>query len=252
MHRAEVLTVRGQLEEAEAEIRAAVDMLARQAPWAEGDAWRALGEILLAKGEFETARTAFEKANDLGWESQFGLALLRLAEGDAAAAARLLGRSLAENVWSARTKRGQALAWFTIASALAGNLAAAGGALAELEADPELVSTPALQALLARARGELRAAEGHPAEAITLLRAAQRSWLELDAPLAAAQARCRVAALLASEGDPEAAKLELDAAVAAFRHAGATRLLGSCDALRATPAAVEAGRPAKAKAARAK
>ncbi len=232
MHRAEVLTVRGQLDEAEIEIRAAVKMLARQAPWAEGDAWRALGDILLARGDFEGARQAFSKATELGWESQFGLALLRLAKGDAKSAAQLLGRILAENAWSAQSRRGQALAYFAIASATAGNLDDARRGLADIEADPDLASTPALQALLARARGEVAAAEGHTAEAITLLRSALRNWQALAAPLAGAQTRCRLAAMLAAEGDHESAALELSAAVAAFQQAGARQLLGSCEKLR--------------------
>ena len=36
----------------------------------------------------ETARTAFILAHELGWESQFSLALMHLAEGDAGTAAR--------------------------------------------------------------------------------------------------------------------------------------------------------------------
>jgi tetratricopeptide (TPR) repeat protein len=206
----------------------------------------------LAKGEFAVARQSFGKATELGWESQFGLALLRLAEGDASAAARLLRRTLAENAWSARSKRGQALCYFAVASAAAGELDDARRALADVEADPELTSTPALQALLLRARGEVSAAAGHTAEAITLLRAALRTWQELAAPLAGAQARCRIAELLAAEGDQEAAALELNAAVAAFRQAGATRLLTSCDKLRAALAGTTPRPPARVKPARAK
>jgi hypothetical protein len=38
--------MRGDLRKAESEIRATIEMLARQAPWAEGEAWVALGDNL--------------------------------------------------------------------------------------------------------------------------------------------------------------------------------------------------------------
>jgi DNA-binding winged helix-turn-helix (wHTH) protein len=234
LHRAEVLTVRGHLNEAESEVRATAEMLSRQAPWMEGDAWRALGDILLVKGEFAAARDAFAKATQLGWESQFGFALVLLVEGDASAAAHLLGRTLAGNAWSSRSRRGQALAYFAIASAIAGRVEDAHRALAEVESNPDLASTPALQAQLAQARAELHAAAGNTTQAIVQLRSAIRSWQELSAPLPTAQARCRLAEWLAADGDRESATLELSAAIATFQAAGADRLLTNCEKLRQT------------------
>jgi DNA-binding winged helix-turn-helix (wHTH) protein len=241
LHRAEVLTVRGHLNEAESEVRATAEMLSRQAPWMEGDAWRALGDILLMKGEFTAARDAFAKATQLGWETQFGFALVLLAEGDSSAAARLLGRTLEGNAWSSRSRRGQALAQFAIASAVAGRVEDAQRALAEIESNPDLAATPALQAQLAHARAELHAAAGRPTQAIVQLRSAIRSWQELSAPLPTAQARCRLAEWLAADGDPESAALELTAALVTFQAAGANRLLTRCENLRRALARCESG-----------
>lgn len=252
LHRAEVLTVRGQLDEAESEVRSAIGMLARNAPWAEGDAWTALGDIQLARGEFPAAREAFAKATELGWEAQYGLALLRLAEGDANSAARLLGRINADTGRLGASRRGQSLAWFAVAAALAGQPDDAREALTRVEADPDLAAPPAVQALIERARGEIAAAEGCVAEAITHFRAALRRWQQLDAPLAGAQTRCRLAAVLAADGDQESAALELNAAVTAFTQAGASRLLTSCAKLRAALAGTTAHSPAKARPARAR
>jgi tetratricopeptide (TPR) repeat protein len=245
LHRAEVLTVRGHLDEAETEVRAAIAMLARNAPWAEGDAWIALGDLEFSRGNFTAARSAFAKASELGWEAQFGLALLRLAEGEPETAARLLGRINADTGRLGASRRGQSLAWFSIASALAGNVADARQGLAELENVPELSAPPAVQALLERARGEILAAEGKPAGAIPHFRAALRHWQQLDAPLMGAQTRCRLAAMLAADGDPESAALELNGAVAAFTQAGASRLLESCHQLRAALAAAKVTPPAR-------
>ncbi|MBE2216470.1 MAG: winged helix-turn-helix domain-containing protein, partial [Opitutaceae bacterium] len=122
LHRAEVLAVRGDLREAEGETRATIEMLASQAPWAEGDAWVVLGEILLARGALEEARQAFVRAIELGWDAQFGLALVRHASGDADGATSLLARLLAENAWSARSRRGQVLSHVAIIASAAGRL----------------------------------------------------------------------------------------------------------------------------------
>ncbi|HEY5551754.1 MAG TPA: winged helix-turn-helix domain-containing protein, partial [Opitutaceae bacterium] len=192
MHRAEVLTVQGELGTAEVEIRGTQEALARQAPWAEGDTWRVLGDICLAKGEFDAARKAYERASELGWECQFGIALLHLAKDDPSEAARLFGRILAENMWSGRTRRGQTLAYYVIAAARSGMLDEARDALAKLTEDAGLTSTSALQALLAHARGELAAAEGDWSAATASLRRSVREWQAIDAPLAAAEVRCRL------------------------------------------------------------
>ncbi len=232
MHRSEVLTLRGELEEAEREIRATIANLARQAPWAEGEAWQVLGDILVARGAFAEAEAAFRRANELGYEAHFHIALLRLAEGDAVAAARLLAQSLAENAWSCRSKRGQALAYHAIAAAAGGQLDAARQAVAELEAAPDLTSTPALQALLGRARAELAAAEGRLPEALQHFRNAIRTCQTINAPLVAAQFRCRLAGLLADQGDREAARIELMAAAPVLKRAGAEGLLQHCERLR--------------------
>lgn len=228
MHRAELLGVQGELEEAEKAIRATQELLSRDAPWVEGEAWRVLGEILVAKGYLDEAEQAFAKAAELGWDAQFNLALLRLAEGDAEGAATLLGRTLAENTWSGRSMRGRVLAHYCIAASAAGQVKTARSALASLEKDPDLTSTAALQALTSQARGELAAAEGRPDQAITLLRTALHAWIEMEAPLMAAETRCRLARLLMKEDDRESASLELAAAAAAFRRAGAHGMLSQC------------------------
>lgn len=228
MHRAEVLTLRGQLKEAEAEIRVTIESLAKQAPWAEGDACRVLGEILLARGAYREAETAFDRAATLGWEAHFNVALLRFAEGNTTAAARLLAQSIAENAWSCRSKRGQALAYYAIVATADGRHTEAQEAIEKLEAEPDLISTPALQALLSRARAELAMAQGRTAEGLGQFRSAIRTCQAINAPLLAAQIRCRLASLLAAQGDREAALIELTAAAPILKQACAEGLLQHC------------------------
>jgi DNA-binding winged helix-turn-helix (wHTH) protein len=234
IHRAEMLSARGELRQAEIEIRATCTMLAQDAPWAEGEGWRVLGQILLSKGTFEEARAAFARATELGWESQFDLALLRMVEGDANGATTLLARTLAENAWSARSRRGRTLAQYCVAASIAGRLEEARTAMAELERDPDLASTAALQAFAAQARGELAVAEGRRPEGLALLRGALRAWIEVEVPIAAAHTRLRLAVLLATEGDRDSALLELNAAHAAFRRAGADGWLLICGRVQAS------------------
>ncbi|HUG12834.1 MAG TPA: hypothetical protein VMM36_17590 [Opitutaceae bacterium] len=242
MHRAEVLTVKGDLENAESEIRGTQEMLARQAPWAEGDTFRVLGDILMAKGEFSEAKKAYERAAELGWECLVDLALLHLAQDEAEAAHRLLDRALADNCFSSRSRRGQAMLHLIMAASRCGRVDDARRVLAELEGKPDLVSTSALQALFAQARAELAAAEGDTMQAIAAFRQSVRSWQAIDAPLAAAQARCRLACILGKEGDLEAAERELGAAGAVFTQSSAMGLLRQCDKLRMKLATAKAVR----------
>jgi DNA-binding winged helix-turn-helix (wHTH) protein len=228
LHRAEVLCVEGNLTAAEHEARGAQEALRRNAPWAEGDAWRVLGEIQLARGDWSQARESMSRAHEYGWNAQLGLALLEHARGRTTQAHRLLGRALRDPHWSNRARRGVLLAHFAEISARAGCLHDAREALREIDARPELVSTSALEALVTRARGELAAAEGKRTQAIDLMQTALQRWKAIEAPLMAAQSRCRLAELLRAEGDAQSAELELAAAQSAFQKSGAFGLLSEC------------------------
>jgi DNA-binding winged helix-turn-helix (wHTH) protein len=229
LHRAEVLCVQGELAQAEQEARLARAALARTSPWAEGDAWRVLGEVQLARGDWSGARDSMYRAHEYGWDARFGLALLEHAQGRSTRAHRLLARALRDPNWANRARRGLMLAHATIIAAGCGRLDQAREALTELEAHPELVSTSALQALVAQARAEVAAASGDAAAAIEWCQTALRRWSEIEAPLLAAQTRCRLARLLEHEGDIDSAALELKAARAAFSKAGALGLLEQCE-----------------------
>jgi DNA-binding winged helix-turn-helix (wHTH) protein len=231
MHRAEVLATKGELNEAVSEMHGTLRMLEEYAPWACGDAWLVLGEILLAQGSFEEARAAFVRAAELGWDSTFGLALVRYYEGDTAGAMRQLGQCLEEEGFSCRIKPGASLAHMTMVAAAAGQLDRARAALEALARRPDLTSTPALGALVARARGELLAAEGQHEEAARHLRAAARSLHAANAPVACAEVRRSLARVALAAGDLDGAELELTSAISLFRRAGASGQVALCDVL---------------------
>lgn len=231
MHRAEVLAAKGELPEAVREMHATLRMLEECAPWACGDAWLVLGDILLSQGSFAEARAAYVRAAELGWDSTFGLALVRYYEGDAAGALRQLGQCIEEEGFSCRVKPGASLAYMAMVAVAAGQPERARSALDTLARRPDLTSTPALGALVARARGELLAVDGDPDGAIRHLRAAARSSHSLNAPLACAEVRRSLARVLLAERDFDAAAVELNAAASLFRRSGASGQLELCEAL---------------------
>ena len=87
VHRAEILRLRGACDEAEQEALVACNELSpylrREMGWPLSE----LGRIRLRRGDVDGAEEALLAAHRVGWEPQPGLALVRLAQGDAAAAA---------------------------------------------------------------------------------------------------------------------------------------------------------------------
>jgi len=222
LHRAEILTMRGELAEAERELMALSEVLSVSAPYAEGDLYRVLGEVRMARDDLEGAEDAFRRAYELGWDPQPARALLQVRQGKAAQALQALERSLQASNWASMQRRAILLAHLVEVGVAAKETQRARSALAELDARPELWSSPATEALVLRGRGELAFAEGRPAEAIAALRRAAQLWQQVGSSLAVGSLRLRLAELLRADGDPETAELELAAARRLFREMGLT------------------------------
>jgi DNA-binding winged helix-turn-helix (wHTH) protein len=232
LHRAEVLVVRGELAEAEDEIQDCQRALSVSAPYAEGDAYRVLGEIRLARGDCDGAEQAFRKSYELGWDPQPGRALLQVRQGNAEAALRALERSVQAPGWANQQRKGLLLAHLVIVAVAAGQLDRARAALAQLDGDPELWSTPALEAAVLRARGEVAYADGECGTALGLMRQALQRWQAMGSALNAASLRLRITELLLADGDRDTAELELSAAETIFERVGAAELLDDCAQMR--------------------
>ena len=95
IYRGEVLALRGAWAEAEAELRRAHQELLAHKPQGAAEASYVVGEVLRRRGDLQGAEQAFVRAQQLGWDPQPGMALLRLAQGRVEAAAAALRSALA-------------------------------------------------------------------------------------------------------------------------------------------------------------
>jgi tetratricopeptide (TPR) repeat protein len=232
LHRAEVLGVHGTLREAEAMIRASLDQLALDAPWATGDALRVLGDIHLAAGNLAEAEEAYRASHAAGWDPQPGFALLQLEQGQAETAFSGLERSLLGTSWPALQRRGLLLATLAKVAARTKRKARAKEIIAELETRPRRWPTPSIRALTAEAKAELLLAEGHREDAVRELQIACSLWSEIGSAINSAEARIALAAVLLQMGDHRGAELELGTAQSVATKVQSQRLLQRCGALK--------------------
>jgi len=211
LHRAEILQVHGDWDEALAEARLACERFAqRRDRRAAGEAAYRCGEILRVRGDLAGAERAYRDASRDGREPQPGLALLRLAQGrvDAACAA-VAGALDAVAGWVERARLLPAQVEVLLA---AGRVDDARAAARELDAIAHRADRPMLRAAADAAQGAVDLAAGDARAAAPVLRRAAQGWLELRAPYEAAQARLLVAEACRAIGDEETARLERDAA----------------------------------------
>jgi DNA-binding winged helix-turn-helix (wHTH) protein len=211
LHRAAVLGVRGELDRAASEVRAAAALLAQAAPWAEGDAYCVLGDVQLSLGDFEGAEASFQQAHALGWDPQPGLARLHLMTGRPGLAQRGLERALEESDWTLRERRGQLLCLLVHAAVAAGDVGRARETLQTIAADPQVLANEALKAMHCRAEAELALHGDDFKLAAQKLRQAVRHWREVGSPVGEAETRIRLAECLVQDHDSTSTELELHA-----------------------------------------
>ena len=220
VHRAEILRLRGACDEAEQEALVACNELSpylrREMGWPLSE----LGRIRLRRGDVDGAEEALLAAHRVGWEPQPGLALVRMAQGDAAAAAasirdalerpsRVPSKELPPDTDLQRAPLLDAQVEIEIA---AGDLGRARCAAEELERVAARFRSTALIAGATLARGRVRLAEGQVGEAERCSSEAARLWNQIGAPYEAALARRVLAEALRASGSEDRAVLELQAA----------------------------------------
>jgi DNA-binding NarL/FixJ family response regulator len=224
--RAEVLLVQGAWQQAMDEIRRATER--GIAPGEAGGVCYQRGELLRLRGEFDAAEESYREASKHGRDPQPGLALLRLAQGKADAAAAAIAHLVtATRDAMARARYLPAAVEIRLAMGDLDGAAAAARDLTEIAAGAQ---SEIVDAMAAHARGAVQLAAGAAGDALPLLRAAFSTWQSAGAPYIAARIRLSIANALQALGDADGAALERDAARAVFEELGAGPDLTRLDA----------------------
>jgi DNA-binding CsgD family transcriptional regulator len=221
VHRAEIMTLGGEWEDALAELGRLGEQFTQGAlnRLAGGEAAYRLGELRRLRGEFRLADEAYRRASGMGREPQPGFALMRLAQGEPDSAAATIRRAVAES--SRGLPRVALLPAFVEIMLAAGDVDAAAGACRELDEIAAHQDRQAIDAMCWHARGALALAHGDAPGALAALRPAWHAWQQLEAPYEAARSRALVAAACRLLGDEDSALLELHAARETFTALGA-------------------------------
>lgn len=219
VHRAEMLRISGPCDAAEAEALAACDELR---PWMRREyGWPLveLGAIRLRKGDLVGAEEAFVAAHHRAWTPHPGLALVRLAQGDVAAAASLIQDAIDHPVDIPSKERPpfsdlrlapllDAQAEIAAAAGDADTARRAAGALRSIAETWDCWSLDA-SAALASARAALL--EGELDRAIDDAQHAVACWTEMGAPYEAASARVVLGHARQASGHESQARMEWEA-----------------------------------------
>jgi DNA-binding NarL/FixJ family response regulator len=230
VHRAEIMQLEGAWQDSLAEASQACERLAGAflSPDMVGRGHYQQAEIHRLLGAEAEAEAAYQEANRRGFEPQPGLALLRLAQGDASAAAGAIRRALSES--SDPRRRAALLPAYVEIMLEFGDVAPAREGAEELERIAAETQTDLLAAAAAEARGAVALASGAPDEALGFLRKAVDGWTALDAPFEAARARIGLGLSCRALGDEDSAALELDNARHVLGQLGARPALARLEA----------------------
>jgi DNA-binding NarL/FixJ family response regulator len=224
IYRAEILQLQGDWPEALRDAQQACEQLtSRPGQPALGAAFYRVGEIHRLCGEFNRADDAYRQAAQSGRRPQPGLALLRLARGEAEEAAAAL-RAVLDDTTERRT-RARILPALVEAELARGEGDAARAAATELAEIAAVFDAPVLRAMCAHANGAVQLAQGDARGALAALRDAWTKWRELGMPYEEAQARVLMAMASARLGDTDTRDIETDAARQTFKRLGAAGAL---------------------------
>lgn len=221
VHRAEILLMEGDWASALEEARRSAERFTRGMlnQMACGRAHYCQGEVHRLRGDFEAAEAAYRQASLHGCEPQPGLALMRLSQGDSAAAAAAIRRIITETTSDLR--RAAIMPAYVEIALATGNLDRARAACREMAEISERHHSEVVDAMASQCRGAVDLAEGRPGEALAVLRSALATWTELRAVYEVARLRVRIATACPMLGDEDTAAMEEEAARKTFEKLGA-------------------------------
>lgn len=243
VHRGQLLRLHGDWAGALTELDLAIDRYRQVGSMdAAGVAACEIGDVRRLRGDYDAADLAYQRAADLGFDPQPGLALLWLARGQVGAASAAIARQLAEPGGPVqRCQMLPAAVEVLLATGEVADARAAAGELAELAAGFGSLS---LEAVAAQAAGAVELAADDAAGALPYLRKALHLWTRAEFPYDRARVRILAGRALAALGDAESARRELEAGRAELRRLGAGPDSDEADRLLA-PATLPAGLTAR-------
>ncbi|MDH3250861.1 MAG: LuxR C-terminal-related transcriptional regulator, partial [Acidimicrobiia bacterium] len=214
-HRAELLQIRGEWDQALAEAtRAAERFDTGVNPFPAAQAHYRQGELHRLRGAYDRAEQAYREAGAHGWSPQPGLSLLRMAQGEPAAAATAIKTALGEATQPlARAKLLPALVEISIHL---DDVDAAASAGDELDRIASAYRGTMIEADSSMCRGSVLIARDSPSDALEPLGRARRAWVALDALYETARARVLMGEAYRMIGDDVSAELEIGLAREVF------------------------------------
>lgn len=218
IRRSELMRLRGAWPEAEAEASRAASELGDFGPYMAA-AYNELGMVKLGFGARADAEAAFRKAHSLGSSAMPGLALLRLADGDAGGAAAMI-EGILEGL-EHQLERAKLLPSAIEIALAAGSPDTAERHLGELTELSERFDSDLLRTLATQGAARIASWAGRTDEALTLHRQVVEHFVAEGLPYETARARCDLAMALRTAGSDELASLELEAAQSGFETLGA-------------------------------
>ena len=225
VHRSQVLQAHGAWTEAVADAERARLRLSDPAHPAIGIAYYQQAELHRLLGEFPKAERAYRAANQHGREPAPGVALLRLAEGNLAAAIAAIRRIVDES--RAQLGRPVMLAACVEIMLAGADVTAARAAADELAGIATGAETSLLQAMADHACASVLLAEGDARESLSHARRSCAAWRDLEMPYETARAQVQIGLACRALGDHDAADFELAAAHATFRSVGCSHRHGT-------------------------
>lgn len=220
IRRAEIMQLHGSWEAALKETDLACTQLT-QPPGepAAGEAYYRKGELHRLHGNFKKAEEAYRQASQYGHQTQPGLALLRLAEGNHAQSIAAIKRIYDEA--KGRLTRSRILPAYIEIMLATNEIEEAHTAVNELSEITDTIGAPYLQALTFYYRGAVLLEKNDTPNALTSLQNAQKKWKDLDSPYELARTKVLISRTCNQLDDTDTAHLEKEAAQSIFRQLGA-------------------------------
>lgn len=228
IRRAEIMQLHGEWEEAMDEIYQACNLLSKSTGEpAAGEAFYLQAEFHRLQGNFTKAEEDYRQASKWGRKPQPGLALLRMAQGEIDTAEAAI-RQAEEEQENPMTRSKILLAYIDIMLAVDDISAAQAGA-ADLSEIAKEFQAPFLQAIAARAEGNIILKKGEPKKALDKLHKAWAALKRIGASYELAKTRMLIGLAYQKIGDKDSAEIEFDAARWTFQKLGAMCDLSKMD-----------------------